>query len=110
MAVTVTIRVTWKGRSAGGINWTFLHPESWIGKLKSIEITPQKLADELKRRLTNNEDVVVRRGGILPDDPSEYWETVIRVLEKVKETHADFNYEAPPPPDMTNKPGPGAVS
>jgi hypothetical protein len=70
--------------------------------LESVDVRPKELQEELEHRLTDNVDLVCRSGGIFPDNPSEFWECVIRVLEHVKKDYDWFDYEAPEPPERTS--------
>jgi hypothetical protein len=105
MAVTFDIVVRKKGRKVGTITWA-ADDDDWVGHLESVEAQPKKLKAELENRLTDNVDAVARSGGVFPENPSEYWECVIRVLEEMKKDYDWFDYNVPAlPPKREQEPG-----
>lgn len=94
----IRITLTLKGQKIGYLDYNLINVPQKMGVLGTIHATPTQLMNVLTRKIKQNTDIDVR-GGFTPPDLSRYFDGVYRVLDRMRDEIAGFDFQIPPQQD-----------
>ena len=94
----IRITLLQDGRKIGYIDYNLINVPQKIGMLGAVFAQPRQLMDVLTKKIKQNTDVDVR-GGFTPPDLSRYFDGIYRVLDRMRDEIAGFDFQIPPEQD-----------
>ena len=93
--VVVSIELFWKRKLAGALVWRG-SDVTWIGAIERIEFPDRAIAEELERRMLENDfgdSGVIISGGTAPPNVGAYFDGLLRGLTAFrKRLHPEFSH------------------
>ena len=94
----IRITLLQDGQKIGYIDYNLINVPQKMGVLGTVYATPTQFMDVLTRKIKQNTDIDVR-GGFTPPDLSQYFDGIYRVLDRMREEIAGFDFQIPPHQD-----------